>query len=172
MREGVYTSREVVSPSPFTGEGGARSRSEREGEGQLPTRKELLTRARWMRAHPTEAEKRLWCMLRDRRLAAFKFKRQQIILPYIVDLVCFTQRLIIEADGSQHADNRNDSRRDTYLRAQGFRLLRFWNNEVLGDSETVATAIIAALSPSPSQAFGLGPSLSRKGRGAAGAPDG
>jgi len=111
-------------------------------------------------------------MLRDRRLAAFKFKRQQIILPYIVDLVCFSERLIIEADGSQHADNRNDARRDAYLRAQDFRLLRFWNNEVLRDSEAVATAIFAALRPSPSQAFGLGPSLSRKGRGDPGATNG
>src|SRR4051812_5650299 len=64
-------------PSPFTGEGGPRSRSEREGEGSAPTRKLLLARARWMRANPTEAEKCLWSMLRDRRLAAFKFKRQQ-----------------------------------------------------------------------------------------------
>ena len=71
----------------------------------MPTRKELLARARWMRANPTEAEKRLWSTLRDRRLAAFKFRRQQVILPYIVDLVCFAERLIIEADGSQHADN-------------------------------------------------------------------
>jgi len=172
MRERDLLDREAISPSPFTGEGGARSRSEREGEGLLPTRKELLARARWMRANPTEAEKRLWSMLRDRRLAAFKFKRQQIILPYIVDLVCFSERLIIEADGSQHADNRNDARRDFYLRAQGFRLLRFWNNDVLGDSEVVATAIIAALLPSPSQAFGLGPSLSRKGRGDLGALNG
>jgi very-short-patch-repair endonuclease len=132
----------------------------------------LLARARWMRANPTEAEKRLWALLRDRRLAAFKFRRQQIILPYIVDLVCFSERLIIEADGSQHADNRDDVRRDAYLRSQGFRLLRFWNNEVLGDSDAVATAIVATLFPSPSQAFGLGPSLSRKGRGDAGALNG
>ena len=164
--------RRAISPSPLAGEGGARSRSEREGEGPAPTRKALLARARWMRANPTEAEQRLWSMLRDRRLAAFKFKRQQIILPYIVDLVCFSARLIIEADGSHHADNRKDAGRDAYLRAQGFRLLRFWNNDVLGDSEAVAAAIIAALFPSPSQAFGLGPSLSRKGRGDLGAFNG
>jgi very-short-patch-repair endonuclease len=123
-----------------------------------------------MRANPTEAEKKLWSMLRDRRLAAFKFKRQQVIFPYIVDLVCFAERLIIEADGSQHADNPADARRDAFLRGQGFRLLRFWNNHVLGEPEAVSAAILAALSaPSPSQAFGLGPSLSRKGRGAFGA---
>ncbi len=89
-------------------------------------------------------------MLRNRRLAAYKFKRQQIIFPYIVDFVCFDWRLITEADGSQHADNKDDQRRDAFLRRQGFRILRFWNNEVLGRSASVADAIFAALtSPHP-----------------------
>ena len=153
-------------PSPLAGEGGARSRSEREGEGGFPTHAELLARAKWMRANPTEAERRLWSVLRDRRLAAFKFKRQQIIAPYIVDFVCIGRRLIIEADGSQHADNKDDVRRDRFLRGQDFEVLRFWNNQVLTETGAVANAIYAALiPPSPSQAFGLGPSLSRKGRG-------
>jgi very-short-patch-repair endonuclease len=98
-----------------------------------------------MRAHPTEAEKRLWFLLRDRRLAAFKFRRQQVIEPYIVDFVCLAARLIIEADGSQHADNKDDARRDAYLRAQGFRLLRVWNNQLLREARSVAAAIFAAL---------------------------
>jgi len=120
-----------------------------------------------MRANPTEAERRLWSMLRDRRLAMFKFKRQQIIAPYIVDFICLGRRLIIEADGSQHADNKDDARRDRFLRGQGFHVLRFWNNQVLTETSAVADAIFAVLaSPSPSQACGLGPSLSRKGRGA------
>jgi very-short-patch-repair endonuclease len=125
-----------------------------------------------MRAHPTEAEKRLWSMLRVKRLAAFKFKRQVIIRPYIVDFVCSEQRLIIEADGSQHADNKYDERRDAFLRAQDFEILRFWNNQVLGETSAVAEAIYAVvLAPSPSHACGVGPSLSRKGRGASnGAP--
>jgi very-short-patch-repair endonuclease len=90
--------------------------------------------------------------------------------PYIVDLACFAERLIIEADGSQHSDNPADTRRDAFLRGQGFRLLRFWNNHVLGEPEAVSVAIFAELFvPSPSQAYGLGPSLSRKGRGALGA---
>ena len=131
-------------PSPISGEGGARPRSGWEGEG-TPTRKELLARARWMRAHPTEAEKRLWFFLRDRRLAAFKFRRQQVIGPYIVDFVCMASRLIIEADGSQHADNKDDARRDAYLRAQGFRILRVWNNQVLREGASVAAAIFASL---------------------------
>jgi very-short-patch-repair endonuclease len=103
-----------------------------------------------MRANPTFAEKRLWTILRDRRLAAFKFRRQQILYPYIVDFVCFEQRLIVEADGSQHADSRADERRDAFLRSQGFRLLRFWNNQVLGETEAVAAALFATLaSPHP-----------------------
>lgn len=137
-------------PSPLAGEGGARSRSEWEGEGLVVTRRVLRARAQWMRAHPTETEKRLWSMLRDRRLAAHKFKRQQIIFPFIVDFVCLAARLIIEADGSQHADNKNDARRDAFLRGQNFRVLRFWNDEVLAQSAEVADAIFSALtSPHP-----------------------
>jgi very-short-patch-repair endonuclease len=129
----------------------------------------LLERAKWMRANPTEAERRLWSVVRAKRLAGFKFRRQAIIEPYIVDLVCFAERMIIEADGSQHADNRNDARRDAFPRAEGFRLLRFWNNQVLAESEAVAAAIHDAFSaPSPFAASG-GSSLSRKGRGATGA---
>ncbi|GAO37929.1 hypothetical protein SCH01S_01_00920 [Sphingomonas changbaiensis NBRC 104936] len=151
------------SPSPLAGEGGAR-REAVGGRGDA----ELLARAKWMRAHPTEAEKRLWSMLRVKRLAAFKFKRQVILRPYIVDFICFERRLIIEADGSQHADNKYDERRDAFLQGQGFEILRFWNNQVLGESLEVAEAIYARLiSPSPSHACGVGPSLSRKGRGAA-----
>jgi very-short-patch-repair endonuclease len=128
----------------------------------------LLARAKWMRPHPTEAEKRLWFFLRDRRLAAFKFRRQQVIEPYIVDFVCFAERLIIEADGSQHADNKDDARRDAFLRAQGFRILRVWNNQVLREGDAVAAAIFARLSvphpptasrrvpPSPEMGEGIG----------------
>jgi very-short-patch-repair endonuclease len=158
----------VTYPSPISGEGGARPRSGWEGEGTFPSRRELLARARWMRANPTEAEKRLWALLRDRRLAAFKFRRQQILMPFIVDFVCLERRLIIEADGSQHADDKDDVRRDAFLRGQGFELLRFWNNQVLGETDAVADAIFAAFEtphppkpaawapPSPARGEGLG----------------
>ena len=159
----------MTSPSPLAGEGGARSRSEWEGEGTYPSHELLLERAKWMRANPTEAEKRLWSTLRDRRLSAFKFKRQQIITPYIVDFVCLAQRLIIEADGSQHADNKDDAKRDGFLSRQDFRVLRFWNNQVLTEADFVADRIHASLTPSPSHRCAAGPSLSRKGRGAEGA---
>jgi very-short-patch-repair endonuclease len=102
-----------------------------------------------MRAHPTEAEKRLWSVLRAHRFGRFKFKRQQIIDFYIVDFVCLGERLIIEADGSQHADNKDDERRTDYLQKQGFDVLRFWNNQVLGETEFVAQAILASLNPLP-----------------------
>ena len=159
--------REGESPSPLAGEGGAR----REGVGGRGDA-DLLARAKWMRANPTEAERRLWSMLRVKRLADLKFKRQVVIRPYIVDFVCFRCRVIIEADGSQHADNKYDDRRDAYLKQQGFGILRFWNNQVLGESSAVAEAIYSnLLSPSPSHDCAVGPSLSRKGRGASnGAP--
>jgi very-short-patch-repair endonuclease len=122
-----------------------------------------------MHLNPTEAEKRLWSMLRDRRMPSFKFKRQFVIAPYIVDFVCFERRLIVEADGSQHAESEYDRRRDAFLRSQAFSVLRFWNNDVLENASGVFEANYAELtspSPSPSHAGGLGPSLSRKGRGA------
>ncbi len=140
-----------------------------EGEGEirnLPTHAQLLERARWMRQNPTEAERRIWTTVRDKRLTNYKFKRQQIIFPYIVDFVCFDRRLIIEADGSQHADNKYDQRRDAFLRREGFELLRFWNNDILGNDAGVFDAIhFALLNPSPSHRFAAGPSLSLKGRG-------
>jgi len=122
-----------------------------------------------MRANPTEAERRVWSMLRAHRFGAYKFKRQQIISPYIVDFVCLSARLIIEADGSQHADNKDDARRDAFLRRQGFDVLRCWNNDALARSGDVADAIFAALTRTPlppTARCAAGPSLSRKGRGA------
>ena len=131
-------------------------------------RKLLRDRARELRLNPTEAEKRLWSMLRDRRMPAFKFKRQFVIDPYIVDFVCFERRLIIETDGSQHAENAYDVRRDRFLRFEGFSVLRFWNNDVLKNSVGVFDVIHAALAtphppkpaawapPSPARGEGLG----------------
>ena len=130
-----------------------------------PTRKELLARAKGMRAHPTEAEGRLWSMLRDRRLVTFKFRRQQVISPYVVDFVCYAERLIIEADGSQHADNKDDARRDAFLRRQGFRLLRFWNNQVLAETDAVAAALFAAFFPHPPKPAAWAPPSPVKGEG-------
>ena len=90
----------------------------------------LKDRARQMRREPTEAERRMWRLLRDRRLGGFKFRRQEQLGRYIVDFVCFEQKLIVELDGSQHAESAYDRQRDAWLKSRGFTVLRFWNNEV------------------------------------------
>ena len=108
-----------------------------------------------MRREPTDAERALWRVLRARRLYEWKFRRQVRIEPYIVDFVCFSARVIVEADGSQHAENLADEKRDAFLNAQGFRVLRFWNNEVLTNREGVLTAIIDGLE-NPAATLGEG----------------
>lgn len=127
------------SPSPFTGEGGARRRKAVGGRGRA------LARAREMRRNPTEAEAVLWRLLRAKRLAGWKFRQQQQLDSYIVDFVCFEARLIFEADGSQHIDNDYDAERDAYLRAQGFRIVRYYNNDILARREAVLTSILDVL---------------------------
>ena len=125
------------------------------GEGDSP-----LKRAKSLRAHQTDAEERLWYYLRAHRFMGLKFKRQKPIGNYIVDFVCFESRLIIEADGGQHAENAaHDRRRDHYLQSQGFTVLRFWNNEILKETDAVLESIrqaILTLSPGPSPASGRG----------------
>ena len=123
-----------------------------------------------MRANPTEAERRLWSMLRDSRMPKFKFRRQLVIDPYVVDFACLERRLIIEADGGQHAQSDYDACRDTFLAHEGFSVLRFWNNDVLSNPAGVFDAIFAALTtphpptaaprvpPSPARGEGLGAS--------------
>jgi very-short-patch-repair endonuclease len=99
--------------------------------------------AKTMRAAPTDAERRLWQLLRAHRLGGFKFRRQVPIEGYIVDFVCFEARLIVEADGGQHADSAADIARDQRLAALGFRILRVWNRDVLTNPEGAAAAILA-----------------------------
>ncbi|WP_284390637.1 endonuclease domain-containing protein [Devosia yakushimensis] len=98
-----------------------------------------------MRHQPTEAEAKCWVLLRNRRLADFKFRRQLPIGDFIADFVCLESHLIIELDGSQHAESTYDARRDAYLKAQGFRLLRIWNNDILARPDAVLEAVWAAL---------------------------
>lgn len=141
-----------MSPSPLAGEGLGR------GQGSHPTPKLLRTRAKAMRSAPTDAERKLWAILRAKRLAEYKFKRQVPIDRYIVDFVCLRQRLIIEVDGGQHSPS-SDARRDAYLLGQGFRILRFWNNEILINEEGVSRRILDELEPplpNPSPAGGEG----------------
>ena len=115
----------MTLPSPLAGEGD--SRLPERGKGARP----LKSRARTMRKEPTEAERQFWAMLRDRRFSAFKFRRQVPVGRFIADFLCYSARLIVEADGGQHGDNDYDARRTIWLNAQGFRVLRFWNHEIL-----------------------------------------
>lgn len=111
-----------------------------------------------MRSAPTDAERRLWQILRAKRLEAYKFKRQVPIDHYIVDFVCLARRLIIEADGGQHSAE-GDAKRSAYLKRQGFRILRFWNSDILGNEDGVVEVILEALAsplPNPSPAEGRG----------------
>ena len=99
-----------------------------------------------MRREPTEAEKRLWSALRDRRLSQYKFRRQHPVGRFIVDFVCLEEKLTIELDGGQHAAQaRYDNKRTLSLEAAGYRVLRFWNNDVLANTEGVLTMIIQQL---------------------------
>lgn len=104
-----------------------------------------LENARALRKNATDCERLLWFHLRAHRLQGFKFKRQQPIGVYIVDFVCFETRCIVEADGGHHAERIDyDSRRDDWLRSQGFTVLRFWNNDILANIEGVLETIAGA----------------------------
>ncbi len=108
------------------------------------------TTARRLRQTPTDAEQRLWSQLRRRQIEGARFRRQAPIGSYVVDFVCFDAKLVIEVDGGQHAKQQDrDSRRTAWLETQGFRVLRFWNHEVLGNIEGVAEIIAGALRASP-----------------------
>jgi very-short-patch-repair endonuclease len=103
--------------------------------------------ARRLRRDSTGAEQRLWWLLRDRRLAGFRFRRQYPIGSFVVDFACTKHRLIVEVDGSQHLYSQGDVRRTAYLERAGWRVLRFWNNDVGNRPKAVLEAILAALSP-------------------------
>jgi very-short-patch-repair endonuclease len=105
--------------------------------------------AKNLRAKATDAEIALWRLLRSRRLASMKFRRQVPIGPWIVDFVSFEQRLIVEADGSQHAESEDDKRRDYDLSERGFRVLRFWNNDILMRPQSVMEMIVDVIVRSP-----------------------
>jgi len=111
----------------------------------------LLNQAKRLRSHQTEAEQQLWYHLRAHRFMGLKFKRQKPVGRYIVDFLCHEPPLIIEVDGGQHAVQADhDHQRDTWLRAQGFQVLRFWNHEVMQQLDAVLERIrLAAVAPSP-----------------------
>jgi very-short-patch-repair endonuclease len=100
--------------------------------------------ARTMRKEPTSAEKAMWKLLRNRRLAGFKFCRQQPYGPYILDKYCARAKLVVELDGDSHATSEgqeNDRERDAYLAANGILMLRFWNVEIHNEKDAVLERI-------------------------------
>lgn len=93
----------------------------------------------------TDAERRLWAVLRGRRLQGYKFRRQHPFGPFILDFACIEHRLVIEADGGQHAECEDDQQRTAWLESRGWRVIRFWNNDILGNPEGVADTILMAI---------------------------
>ena len=112
-----------------------------------------MEKSKQLRTNMTPEEVRLWYLLRGRHFYGYKFRRQMPIGAYIVDFACFKARLIVELDGGQHQDNEEyDLRRSAYLNAQGWRVVRFWNNEFRMNEEGVLMTILEHLQylmPSP-----------------------
>jgi very-short-patch-repair endonuclease len=106
------------------------------------------SRVQELRKNPTEAERKLWQHLRLRQIGGCKFRRQQPLGSYIVDFVCLEKRIVIEVDGGQHQAQTQilyDEKRTEWIEQQGFRVLRFWDNEVMQSIEAVKEAIWQAL---------------------------
>jgi very-short-patch-repair endonuclease len=108
-------------------------------------------RARAMRADPTRAENALWQALRNRQLEGYKFRRQVPLKHAILDFVCFEARLIVEVDGFQHAGSLSDQIRDRVFQMDGFTILRFWNEEVEKNLDSVCLKILGYLKSVPGQ---------------------
>jgi very-short-patch-repair endonuclease len=110
----------------------------------------LRQRARQLRKSMTDAELALWARLRRRQVHGHKFRRQHPLGGYIVDFVCLDEKLVVEVDGGQHDEQREeDARRTRCIEQKGFRVMRFWNHQVLGELDAVTEAIAEALSPPP-----------------------
>jgi very-short-patch-repair endonuclease len=122
----------------------------------------LLDYAKALRSNQTDAEQKLWYHLRAHRFMGRKFKRQKPVGRYVADFVCIEEKLIIELDGGQHAEDiEYDHERDSWLMSEGFMVLRFWNNELLNEMEGVLERIRLelikdTLSPGPSPVNGRG----------------
>jgi very-short-patch-repair endonuclease len=125
--------------------------AQRQGEGVTrrgKTPEDLLSHAKNLRTSQTEAEAKLWSRLRAGRFNGLKFRRQvPFSADYVADFVCPAAKLIIEVDGSQHVDQlAYDALRTRFFEGQGYRVIRFWNNQVLGDLDAVLRAVMAATS--------------------------
>ena len=133
-----------VLPSPRLRRGGVG------GGGTMPNRTprrndSRVPRARQLRRDTTDAEKKLWQRLRQLPLSQSHFRRQATIGPYFADFACHQTRIVIEIDGGQHAQSVTDQQRTHYLEARGYRVLRFWNNDVLANVDGVIDRICEAI---------------------------
>jgi very-short-patch-repair endonuclease len=106
--------------------------------------------ARTLRRQQTDAEAKLWSHLRNRRLGGFKFRRQATVGFHVADFLCPAKRLIVELDGGQHSEEA-DARRTARLEALGYRIIRFWNGDVLGNTDGVLQMILASAQALPSR---------------------
>lgn len=114
--------------------------------------KQLTSFAKDLRKDSTDTEKVLWHCLRAKQIAGLKFRRQQPMGNFIVDFVCLEKRVVIECDGGQHAfQAEKDKKRDQWFEKEGYKVLRFWDSDVLNNTEGVLEAILKAcqISPSP-----------------------
>ncbi len=124
---------------------------------------DIRQKTKQLRSNSTDAERNLWAHIRNRRLEGWKFRRQLPVGQYIVDFACPELRLIIEIDGGQHAEQiHDDLGRTKFLQTKGYRVVRFWNNEVPGNIEAVLEALTLTLSQRERE---LAYSLSPQGRG-------
>jgi len=102
-------------------------------------------RAQMLRKRMTDAERRLWSKLRMRQVEGFRFRRQAPVGPYVVDFICLELKLIVEVDGGQHAMPQADAKRTAWLESEGYRVIRFWNNDVLKNTEGVLQSFYETL---------------------------
>jgi very-short-patch-repair endonuclease len=146
------------NPSPLVGEGfpsrscaseALRKSHGGKGEGE---QSQAVAKARSLRRRMTDAERKLWYLLRNRRFSAAKFRRQVPLGAYVADFLSFEKHVVVEVDGGQHAGAASDGARDDWFRSQGFTVVRFWNNDVLKNLEGVyarLSAIVEADTPHP-----------------------
>ena len=98
---------------------------------------------RELRQNSTDAERRLWYFLRAKRLKGYKFRRQHLVYPFVVDFICLEKKLVVEVDGGQHAKRScYDEKRTLFLQSKGYTVLRFWNNEIFKETEAVLSEIL------------------------------
>ena len=133
-------------PLPLAGEGRGEGLAHRTDPAYAPAMS--VTTARRLRRRMTDAERHLWFALRDRRLAGYKFRRQHPLDCVVLDFACLAHRLAIEADGGQH-DPTVDAARTQRIECAGWRLMRFWNNDILRNADGLILAILAELERRP-----------------------